>query len=82
MDDSYLEEPFGITLELEPDTRVFNLHGRAPASMLLFFLMDASEGGLLNKLQEEVSFDNLLTGYHTNGKEPEGDVDDGSTEEE
>ena len=49
--------------------------------MLLFFLMDASEGGLLNKLQEEVSFDNLLTGYHTNGKEPEGDVDDGSIEE-
>ena len=38
MDDSYLEEPFGVTLELEPDTRVFNLHGRASASMLLFFL--------------------------------------------
>jgi len=82
MDDEYLNLPFGITLELEPDTRVFNIHGRASASMLLFFLMDASKGGILNKLTEEAQFDSLLASYQVNGKEPEGVTDDGATQEE
>ena len=45
-----LDGPFGVQLELEPDTRVFNITGRASAAMLLFLLMDASPGSLIAKL--------------------------------
>ena len=61
-----LEGPFGVQLELEPDTRVFNITGRASAAMLLFFLMDASEGSLVAKLRQEAQFDTMLIGYNMN----------------
>ena len=47
------EGPFGVQLELEPDTR-------------LFFLMDASEGSLVAKLRQEAQFDTMLIGYNMN----------------
>lgn len=65
-----LEGPFGVQLELEPDTRVFNITGRATAAMLLFFLMDASEGSLVAKLRNEAQFDTMLIGYNMGADEP------------
>jgi len=56
--------PFGIQLELEPDTRVFNITGRASAAMLLFFLMDGSPGSLIEKLRNEAQFDTMLISYN------------------
>jgi hypothetical protein len=61
--------PFGIELELEPDTRVFNIRGRASAAMLLFFLMDGSKGSLIEKLRNEAQFDTMLISYNMNLKE-------------
>mgnify|MGYP006078805399 CR=1 FL=1 len=61
--------PFGVQLELEPDTRVFNITGRASAAMLLFFLMDASPGGLIAKLKNEAQFDTMLIGYNMGADE-------------
>jgi hypothetical protein len=65
-----LDGPFGVQLELEPETRVFNLSGRASAAMLLFFLMDASPGGLISKLKNEAQFDTMLIGYNMSEDEP------------
>jgi hypothetical protein len=65
-----LEGPFGVQLELEPDTRIFNITGRATAAMLLFFLMDASEGSLIAKLRNEAQFDTMLIGYNMDSGEP------------
>ena len=65
-----LDGPFGVQLELEPDTRVFNITGRASAAMLLFFLMDASEGSLIAKLKNEAQFDTMLISYNMDSGEP------------
>ena len=65
-----LDGPFGVQLELEADTRVFNLTGRASAAMLLFFLMDASEGSLIAKLKNEAQFDTMLISYNMDSGEP------------
>ena len=65
-----LDGPFGVQLELEPDTRVFNITGRASAAMLLFFLMDASPGSLIAKLKNEAQFDTMLIGYNMRADEP------------
>ena len=65
-----LEGPFGVQLELEPNTRVFNITGRASAAMLLFFLMDASEGSLIAKLKNEAQFDTMLISYNMDSGEP------------
>jgi len=65
-----LDGPFGVQLELEPDTRVFNITGRASAAMLLFFLMDASPGSLIAKLKNEAQFDTMLIGYNRGADEP------------
>ncbi len=59
-----LDGPFGVQLELEADTRVFNITGRASAAMLLFFLMDASPGSLIAKLRNEAQFDTMLISYN------------------
>ena len=65
-----LDGPFGVQLELEADTRVFNITGRASAAMLLFFLMDASEGSLIAKLKNEAQFDTMLISYNMDSGEP------------
>ena len=59
-----LDGPFGVQLEREPDTRVFNITGRASAAMLLFLLMDASPGSLIAKLKIEAQFDTMLISYN------------------
>ena len=64
-----LDGPFGVQLELEPDTRVFNITGRASAAMLLFFLMDASPGSLIAKLKNEAQFDTMVIGYNMGADE-------------
>ena len=66
----WLDGPFGVQLELEADTRVFNITGRASAAMLLFFLMDASEGSLIAKLKNEAQFDTMLISYNMDSGEP------------
>ena len=64
-----LDGPFGVQLELEPDTRVFNITGRASAAMLLFLLMDASPGSLIAKLRNEAQFDTMVISYNTGADE-------------
>ena len=59
-----------MQLELEADTRVFNITGRASAAMLLFFLIDASEGSLIAKLKNEAQFDTMLISYNIDSGEP------------
>ena len=38
--------------------------------MLLFFLMDASEGSLIAKLKNEAQFDTMLISYNMDSGEP------------
>ena len=59
-----LDGPFGVQLEREPDTRVFNITGRASAAMFLFLLMEASPGSLIAKLKIEAQFDTMLISYN------------------
>ncbi len=60
--DPYHEE-WGVHLNLDPETRVWELTARGSAAMLLFIFMDVSPMSLVNKLIEEAKFDSAIKGY-------------------
>ena len=52
--------PFMANLFLDNDTRLWRLELQGPAAMLLFFLLDNTENGIIHKLWDEAKFDRLI----------------------
>jgi len=55
-----LEDNYGVMLNLDPETRVWEIKARGQASMLMFLLLDVGEHSLMNKLYEEAKFDQVI----------------------
>ena len=55
-----LVPPLVANLFLDNETRLWRLELQGPAAMLLFFLLDNTESGIVHKLWEEAKFDRLL----------------------
>lgn len=55
-----LDRPFAANLFLDNDTRYWRLELQGPAAMLLFFLLDHTENGIIHKLWDEAKFDRLI----------------------
>jgi len=51
---------FEVNLMVDPDSRVWRLEATGQAATLLFFLLDASPNGVIEKLWEEAKFDRLV----------------------
>jgi len=61
--DSYESEAphiFEVNLMVDPDSRVWRLEATGNAATLLFFMLDASTNGVIEKLWEEAKFDRLI----------------------
>jgi hypothetical protein len=54
------DEPLHANLFLDSESRMWRLELQGPASMLLFFLLDHGENGIVQKLWEEAKFDRLM----------------------
>ena len=52
--------PFEIQLEMDPENRMWRIMATGSVSTLLFFLLDASDTGIVQKLWEEAKFDRLV----------------------
>ena len=55
-----LDAPFLANLFLDNETRYWRLELQGPAAMLLFFLLDHTDTGIIHKLWEEAKFDRLI----------------------
>ena len=55
-----LDAPFLANLFLDNETRYWRLELQGPAAMLLFFLLDHTENGIIHKLWDEAKFDRLI----------------------
>jgi len=55
-----LDAPFLANLYLDNETRYWRLELQGPAAMLLFFLLDHTESGIVHKLWSEAKFDRLI----------------------
>ena len=54
------EEGYGVLLDLDPETRIWEMRARGTAAMLMFLLVDASSGSVMTKLLEEAKFDQVV----------------------
>ena len=55
-----LQSPLMANLFLDNETRLWRLELQGPAAMLLFFLLDHTDEGIINKLWNEAKFDRLM----------------------
>ena len=55
-----LENPLLANLFLDHETRMWRLELQGPAAMLLLFLIDSTEDGIIQKLWDEAKFDRLI----------------------
>ena len=71
MDEEDLQDTFeqgwGVMLDLDPETRVWELRARGTAAMLMFLLMDVTDTSLMSKLMEEAKFDQVMKNYDVGG---------------
>ena len=70
--DDELGNNFGVALNLDPETRVWEVRARGNASMLMFLLLDVSEHSLMNKLFEEAKVDQVVANMGEIGDGTEG----------
>ena len=68
--DDELGNNYGVALNLDPETRVWEIKARGQASMLMFLLLDVGEHSLMNKLYEEAKFDQVVANM--------GEISDGT----
>ena len=54
-----LDENWGVMLNLDPETRLWEMRARGTAAMLMCLLVDASEGRVMQKLLDEAKFDQV-----------------------
>ena len=52
-------DDYTVQLVLDNDSRVFELRAIGPASLLKYFLLD-SKWSVIDKLEEEIKFDELI----------------------
>jgi len=50
-------------LDLDPETRIWQIRARGSAASLMFLLVDASPHSLMTKLLEEAKFDQVMRSY-------------------
>ena len=55
-----LEAPLSANLFLDNESRLWRLELQGPAAMLLFFLLDHTEDGIINTLWNEAKFVRLM----------------------
>lgn len=55
-----LDHPFAANLFLDNESRMWRLELQGPAAMLLFFLLDHTENGIIHKLWDEAKFDRMM----------------------
>ena len=55
-----MDHPFAANLFLDNETRMWRLELQGPAAMLLFFLLDHTENGIIHKLWDEAKFDRMM----------------------
>ena len=55
-----LQPPLIANLFLDNETRLWRLELQGPAAMLLFFLLDNTDNGIIHKLWDEAKFDRLI----------------------
>ena len=67
-----LGDQYGVMLNLDPDTRVWELTAKGQASMLMFLLLDVGEHSLMNKLYEEAKVDQVIANM--------GEIGDGTSD--
>jgi hypothetical protein len=58
--ESEAAQVFEVNLMVDPDSRLWRLEATGQAATLLFFLLDASPNGVIEKLWEEAKFDRLV----------------------
>ena len=68
LEEGEYQEEWGVFLDLDPDTRVWDLRARVNAAMLLFILMDVSPVSLISKLIDESKFDAAVKGFEFEGE--------------
>jgi|TARA_R110002020_G_scaffold39307_2_gene117057 hypothetical protein len=68
LEEGEYQEEWGVFLDLDPDTRVWDLRARGNAAMLLFILMDVSPVSLISKLIDESKFDAAVKGFEFEGE--------------
>jgi len=68
LEEGEYQEEWGVFLDLDPDTRVWDLRARGNAAMLLFILMDVSPMSLISKLIDESKFDAAIKGFEFEGE--------------
>ena len=59
-EDDWVGEPRGEPLEAPMMAQLGSGQDRQPAAMLLFFLLDNTENGIIHKLWDEAKFDRLI----------------------
>ena len=52
--------PMMANLYLDNESRIWRVELQGTAAMLLFFMLDSTESGLIQKLWEEAKFDRLV----------------------
>ena len=55
-----LDENWGVMLNLDPETRIWEIRSRGTGAMLRLLLVDASEGSVMQKLFDEAKFDQVV----------------------
>ena len=50
-------------LDLDPETRIWQIRAKGTAATLMFLLVDASPHSLMNKLLEDAKFDQVMRSY-------------------
>ena len=55
-----LDHKFAANLFLDNESRMWRLELQGPAAMLLFFLLDHTENGIIHKLWDEAKFDRMM----------------------
>tara|TARA_B100000470_G_C19773860_1_gene384344 strand:+ start:420 stop:662 length:243 start_codon:yes stop_codon:yes gene_type:complete len=58
--DPEFDSQFSANLFLDNESRYWRLELQGPAAMLLFFLLDHTETGIIHKLWDEAKFDRLI----------------------
>ena len=70
--DDELGENYGVALNLDPETRVWEIKARGQASMLMFLLLVVGEHSLMINLYEEAKFEQVVANMGEIGDGTEG----------
>ena len=61
--EDFFDDECGVMLDLDPETRIWQIRAKGSAASLMFLLVDASPHSLMTKLLEEAKFDQVMRSY-------------------